>query len=187
MPSQEELYARAEDARGDKELRKYLYSLSPMERERYLRGRQEAVFGVPDNNPDNNRIDAPQPAAQPDAPEAPQHAPRSPFNMHAYSGSHPMNPALIAQQVSSEQARHLSGMIDDVTNAYQDENDSRVAQLREQRRMEHETEMESMQQDALLQRLAMEQREREKDRILQKQLTSGVTTRQLVNGEWVDV
>jgi len=33
----------------------------------------------------------------------------------------------------------------------------------------------------------MEQREREKDRILQKQLTTGVTTRRLVNGRWVDV
>jgi len=53
--------------------------------------------------------------------------------------------------------------------------------------MEHEAQMESMRQEALLQRLAMEQQDREKDRILQKQLTSGVTTRQLVNGEWVDV
>ena len=98
-----------------------------------------------------------------------------------------MNPALTAQQVSSAQGRHLGGMINDVENAYQDENDSRVAQLREQRRMEHEAEMESMRQEALLQRLAVEQREREKDRILQKQLTSGITTRKLVNGGWVDV
>ena len=98
-----------------------------------------------------------------------------------------MNPALMAQQVSSAQGRHLGGMINDVENAYQDENDSRVALMREQRRMQHETEMESMRQEALLQRLAAEQREREKDRILQKQLTSGVTTRKLVNGGWVDV
>jgi len=124
---------------------------------------------------------------EPDAPEGPQRATRRPFNMQPYSQSHLMNPALIAQQASSEQARHLNGMIDDVTAAYQDENDSRVAQMREQRRMEHETEMESMQQDALLQRLAMEQQEREKDRILQRQLTSGITTRKLVNGGWVDV
>jgi hypothetical protein len=130
---------------------------------------------------------APQPAAQPDAPEAPQQAPRRPFNMQPYSQSQPMNPALMAQQASSAQARHLGGMIDDVTRAYQDENDSRVSQLREQRRMQHEAQMESMRQEALLQRLSMEQREREKDRILQKRLASGVTTRQLVNGEWVDV
>ena len=122
-----------------------------------------------------------------DAPEGPQQAARRPFNMQPYSQSQTMNPALIAQQASSAQARHLGGMIDQVTDAYQDENDSRVAQLREQRRMEHEAEMESMRQEALLQRLAMEQREREKDRILQKQLTTGVTTRRLVNGRWEDV
>jgi len=121
------------------------------------------------------------------AQEGPQRSIRRPFNMQAYSGASQMNPALIAQQASSAQARHLGGMIEDVTQAYQDENDSRVAQLREQRRMQHEAQMESMRQEALLQRLAMEQREREKDRILQKQLASGITNRQLVNGEWVDV
>jgi hypothetical protein len=78
-------------------------------------------------------------------------------------------------------------MIDDVQDAIQDENDSRVAQMREQRRMAHEREMEAMRQEALLQRLAIEQREREKDRILQKQLQTGVTTRRLVNGRWEDV
>jgi len=121
------------------------------------------------------------------AQQGPQQAIRSPFNMRAYSGANQMTPALIAQQASSAQARHLGGMIDQVTDAYRDENDSRVAQLREQRRMEHEAEMESMRQEALLQRLAMEQREREKDRILQKQLATGVTTRRLVNGRWEDV
>jgi hypothetical protein len=130
---------------------------------------------------------APQPAAQPNAQEAPQQDARRPFNMQPYSQSQPMNPALMAQQVSSAQARHLGGMISDVTGAIQDENDSRVAQMREQRRMAHEMEMEAMRQEALLQRLAMEQREREKDRILQKQLQTGVTTRRLVNGRWEDV
>jgi hypothetical protein len=90
----------------------------------------------------------------------------------------------MAQQVSSAQARHLGGMIDDVQDAYQDENDSRVAQMREQRRMAHEKEMETMRQEALLQRLAIEQREREKDRILQRQLQTGVTRKRLVNGQW---
>jgi hypothetical protein len=121
------------------------------------------------------------------APEAPQRSIRRPFNMQAYSGANSMNPALMAQQVSSAQARHLGGMIDDVQDAIQDENDSRVAQMREQRRMAHEREMEAMRQEALLQRLAIEQREREKDRILQKQLRTGVTTRRLVNGRWEDV
>jgi hypothetical protein len=121
------------------------------------------------------------------APEAPQRAPRRPFNMQPYSGANQMNPALMAQQVSSAQGRHLGGMIRDVEDAYRDENDSRVSQMREQRRMAHEMEMEAMRQEALLQRLAAEQREREKDRILQKQLTTGVTTRRLVNGRWEDV
>jgi hypothetical protein len=130
---------------------------------------------------------APQPAPEPDAPEAPQRAIRRPFNMQGYSGANQMNPALMAQQVASAQARHLGGMIQDVTSAYQDENDSRVAQMREQRRMDQEMQIESMRQEALLQRLAAEQREREKDRILQRQLQTGVTTRRLVNGRWEDV
>lgn len=128
-----------------------------------------------------------QPAVQGNAQEGPQRAARRPFNMQAYSQSQPMNPALIAQQASSQQARHLQGMIDDVTGAIQSENNSRVAQAQTQAQMAHEAEMEAMRQEALLQRLAMEQREREKDRILQKQLATGVTTRKLVNGRWVDV
>jgi hypothetical protein len=125
--------------------------------------------------------------SMPNAQQGPQRAPRRPFNMQSYSGANSMNPALMAQQASSSQARHLGGMISDVTGAIQDENDSRVAQMREQRRMAHEREMETMRQEALLERLAVEQREREKDRILQKQLQTGVTTRRLVNGRWEDV
>ena len=121
------------------------------------------------------------------APQGPQRSIRRPFNMQAYSQSVPMQNDFIAQFGPNAQARHLGGMIRDVTGAIQDENDSRVAQMREQRRMGHEAEMESMRQEALLQRLAMEQREREKDRILQKQLQTGVTTRRLVNGRWEDV
>ena len=98
-----------------------------------------------------------------------------------------MQQGFVDQFGPAAQARHLGGMISDVTGAIQDENDSRVAQMREQRRMEHEAQMESMRQEALLQRLAMEQREREKDRILQKQLATGVTTRRYRNGGWEDV
>jgi hypothetical protein len=130
---------------------------------------------------------SPKPAPEPDAPEAPQQAIRRPFSMQAYSGANQMNPALMAQQAASAQARHLGGMIQDVTSAYQDENDSRVAQMREQRRMNQEMAIEAMRQEALLQRLAMEQKEREKDRILQKQLRTGVTRRRLVNGRWEDI
>lgn len=123
----------------------------------------------------------------PNAPEAPQRAIRRPFNMQSYSGANPVQNDFVAQFGPTAQARHLGGMIRDVQDAYQDENDSRVAQMREQARMEHEMQIESMRNEAMLQRLAMEQRERERDRILQKQLQSGVTTRKLVNGRWVDV
>lgn len=96
--------------------------------------------------------------------------------------------ASLAAQGGNSQARHLQGMIDQTTDAIQDENDSRVAQLREQGRMAHEMNMEAMRQEALLQRLAVEQQQREKDRILQKQLTTGMKTRKYVPGSgWVDV
>jgi hypothetical protein len=41
--------------------------------------------------------------------------------------------------------------------AHQDENDSRVAQLREMRRMEHEKELKQMELDAILARLSQAQ------------------------------
>lgn len=129
--------------------------------------------------------------AQPDAPQAPQQAARRPFNMQSYQEAPMSNVALgasLAAQGGNAQARHLQGMINDTQDAIQDENDSRVAQLREQNRMAHEMNMEAMRQEALLQRLAMEERERERDRILQKQLTTGVTTRKYIPGSgWVDV
>jgi hypothetical protein len=161
------------DAMPDDEY-EYLLTLSPTERAQYLAGQREAAKPAP-------KIPKPTGA---DAPEAPQQAIRRPFNMQAYSGANQMNPALMAQQVASGQARHLGGMIDDVTSAYQDENDSRVAQMREQRRMQQEMAIESMRQEALLQRLAVEQKERERDRILQRQLQTGVTRKRLVNGRW---
>jgi hypothetical protein len=127
---------------------------------------------------------ATKPAPEPDAPEAPQQASRRPFSMRAYSGANPAQQGFIDQFGPAAQARHLGGMIQGVTGAIQDENDSRVAQMREQRRMSQEMAIESMRQEALLQRLAMEQREREKDRILQRQLQTGVTRKRLVNGRW---
>jgi hypothetical protein len=165
------------DAMQDDEY-EYLMTLSPEERAQYLAGKREAAQPAPRQPP--------APAGE-DAPEAPQRAIRRPFNMQAYSQSLPMQQDFIEQFGPVAQAKHLGGMVDDVQRAYQDENDSRVAQMREQRRMELEMEKESMRQEAMLQRLAMEQREREKDRILQKQLTSGVTTRQFINGRWEDV
>jgi hypothetical protein len=124
---------------------------------------------------------------EPDAQEGPQRAPRSPFHMQPYSQSHPMQDDFIERFGPVAQGKHLDSMVNDVQNAYQDENDSRVAQAREQARMAHESDMAGMDYDALIQRLQMEADQREKDRILQKQLTSGVTTRQFINGRWVDV
>jgi hypothetical protein len=48
-------------------------------------------------------------------------------------------------------------MANQVQGALSDENDSRVAQMREMRRMEHEKELERIRQDTLLKRLQMQQ------------------------------
>ena len=164
------------DAMPDDEF-EYLMTLTADERAKYLAGKREAAKPAPK---------IPKPTGG-NAQQAPQQAARRPFNMQSYSGANPVQQGFVDQFGPAAQARSLGGMVEDVQDAYQDENDSRVAQLREQRRMAHEAEMESMRQEALLQRLAMEQREREKDRILQKQLATGVTTRQYRNGGWVDV
>jgi hypothetical protein len=160
---------------SDAQLRQFLATLPPDEREEYLRSRQQVLSG------DDPRGD------EPDAPQAPQQAIRRPFNMRAYSGANPVQQGFINEFGPAAQARHLGGMINDVESAFRAENASRVAQARDEQEMAHEAEMEAMRQEALLQRLAMEQREREKDRILQKQLQAGVTTRRLVNGRWEDV
>jgi hypothetical protein len=162
-------------ARDDQQLRAYLGTLTPAERARYLQAQQQVRNG--DDQEDDGA----------DAPQAPQRAIRRPFNMQAYSGANPVQQGFIDQFGPAAQARHLGGMIKDVTGAIQDENDSRVAQSRELRRQEHEMAMEAMRQESLLERLAMEQRERQRDRILQRQLQTGVTTRRLVNGRWEDV
>lgn len=57
----------------------------------------------------------------------------------------------------ASQAAHLAGMIGQAGRAWQNELDSRVAQAREIRRMEHEREIERMRQEAALRKIAMEQ------------------------------
>ena len=155
----------------------YLMTLSPEERAKYLAGKREAAKPAPK---------IPKPTGG-NAPQGTQQAIRRPFNMQSYSGANPVQQGFVDQFGPAAQARSLGGMIGNVQEAIQDENDSRVAQMREQRRMDQEMEVESMRQEALLQRLAMEQREREKDRILQKQLATGITKRKLINGRWEDV
>jgi len=153
---------------ADTQMRQYLATLTPAERAKYLQSRQQVLSGDD----------------EPDAPEAPQQAIRRPFSMRAYSGANPVQQGFIDQFGPAAQGRQLNSMVRDVQDTIQDENDSRVAQMREQRRMQLEIAKESMRQEALLQRLAMEEREREKDRILQRQLQTGVTKKRLVNGQW---
>jgi hypothetical protein len=162
---------RAGQSAADRQqVRQYLATLTPEERAKYLERQRE--------------LNAPEQEEEPAAPVRPQQAPRSPFRMPAYGVPNPMMNGLLNP---AEQAGYLNRMAAQATEAHQDEMDSRVAQSREMRRMQQERDMEAMRQESLLRRLAIEQEEREKDRILQKQLTSGVITRQLVNGKWVDV
>jgi hypothetical protein len=124
---------------------------------------------------------APPPDDPQDAPEAPQQAPRRAFDMQPYSTGHSGY-----EPLEGHPSNDLGGMIDRVTGAIRRENYSRVVQAREAQAQQHERDVIAMQQDALLQRLAAEQRERERDRILQKQLTTGVTT-SVFDGGWQDV
>lgn len=56
------------------------------------------------------------------------------------------------------QFNHLQDMAGDAMDAWENELDSRVAQSREMRRMDHEKWIEALRQQTILQRLAMEQR-----------------------------
>jgi hypothetical protein len=164
------------DAMPDDEF-EYLMTLTADERAKYLAGKREAAKPAAAKPPQS----AP---AGGNAQQGTQQAARRPFNMQSYSGANPVQQGFIDQFGPTAQARHLGGMINDVQGAFRAENSSRVAQARDQQEMAHEAQMESMRQEALLQRLAMEQKEREKDRILQRQLQTGVTRKRLVNGRW---
>lgn len=54
----------------------------------------------------------------------------------------------MAQAMAGQQGSHLGGMIGQVQQALGDEHDSRVAQERERRRMEHEKELMRMRMEA---------------------------------------
>lgn len=54
------------------------------------------------------------------------------------------------------QFNHLQGMANDAMSAIRDENESRVAQSREMRRMQHEKEIEQMRLQALISRLGQQ-------------------------------
>ena len=157
----------------DPQLSQYLSTLTPEERAEYLRNHKE--------------INAPEQGEEPDAPARPPQARRSPFNMQAYGVPHNVDNGFMRHLGPAAQAGYLQSMVDGVNDAHKDEMDSRVVQAREEDRQQHQKEMAAMDNDILIQRLQMEQREREKDRILQKQLTSGVINRQFIDGRWVDV
>lgn len=69
-----------------------------------------------------------------------------------------------APMVTAAQGNHLAKMAEDVNEAIKKENDSRVSQLREMRRMQHEKELEAMRTSALIERvrIAKEADERSK-------------------------
>lgn len=123
------------------------------------------------------------------APQAPQQAPGAPQAPQGHgqaiavpfaTGGHRLNMAMYTHPVAQSQAQHLQGMIDATTSAWQDENDSRVAQAREQARMDHETQLEAMRNEAMLQRLQKELEDRERER----RARNGGLLRRINGGDW---
>jgi hypothetical protein len=72
--------------------------------------------------------------------------------------NHGASGAYHAAMGSAQQGNVLGNMISQTMGAHQDENDSRVAQMREMRRMQHEKELKRMELDAILARIAQAQR-----------------------------
>ena len=77
---------------------------------------------------------------------------------------------------------HLQDMAGDVNEAWENEMDSRVAQSREDRRMEHERWIEMLRQDTALRKIAAEQqmaawemRLRERNRRISEDRKAGIT------------
>jgi hypothetical protein len=82
----------------------------------------------------------------------------SPFATGTPMMNHGASGAYHAAMGSAQQGNVLGNMISQTMSAHQDENDSRVAQMREIRRMEHEKELKRMELDAILARLAQARR-----------------------------
>lgn len=97
-------------------------------------------------------LNARQPKQAPAAQEAPRQQPRQaqPFATQAQ----PMEMGMFSPD---QQYGQLQGMANQATKAWENELDSRVAQNREGRRMEHEQRMERIRQDAALKKIAAEQ------------------------------
>jgi|GEM_PF-2253498 len=139
--------ARRAAADADRDMQKYLGTLTPQDRAKYLADRQRVL------NPPQEQPERPQGQQQPQQDNGEQQAMR--FMLHAAAANPGHAPGRPPHPVSpEEQGLVLRGIVDDVSKAWSDENDSRVAQAREMRRMQHETNIESMRQEGLLKRLA---------------------------------
>lgn len=97
-------------------------------------------------------LEARQSQAQPAAQQAPpqQARPAQPFATHIQ----PMETGMFSPQMQYGQ---LQGMANQAMRGWENELDSRVAQNREGRRMQHEQQMERIRQDAALKKIAAEQ------------------------------
>lgn len=101
---------------------------------------------------------------EPERQDAPQNAQNAPGGQQAPQAA-PVAPQVNflpdarqrAQDGRERQQERIASQIAHVEGAFRDENDSRVAQAREAKRMEFTRDIERMRQESLLQRLAMEQ------------------------------
>lgn len=73
---------------------------------------------------------------------------------------------------------------DATMDAFRRENDSRVAQMREMRRLAAEQQSEQMKYDYLLRKLEVEREQMEKERIARRQRETGIVSRTFRNGQW---
>ena len=109
------------------------------------------LAGLPNRLPKNKNVQAIQQIQ--DAERARQQARRQ----GGFATGNPMfNPMAVAQHagmMGMQQGNALQNMINQTSDAWRDEHDSRVSQLREMRRMEHEKEIERMRLEAMIARL----------------------------------
>lgn len=117
--------------------------LTPIQR--LAAANEQRLRQVQGGNATQNAQDAPR---RPEAPRAAPEAQQVNFLPDARQR---------AQDGRDRQQARIASQIAHVEGAFRDENDSRVAQAREAKRMEFSRDIERMRQEALLQRLAMEQ------------------------------
>ena len=125
---------------------------------------QAAIFGADTQEELNARMqaDAKRMAGGKKRPKV-QRAGRQPkaeIGMYGDQGwDQAMGASMYGAAIGGAQAQHLQGMANQATAAISKENDSRVAQQREARRMQHEINLKRMELDALLARIASARKE----------------------------